>query len=185
MNTVTPIQSIVPAFFVVEAGADRAAEVAADGAMFLNDCLNAPDNPAGAPARLFLCEASPTTEMDLNTPVPRTLEGLTCDSGSDRSAAGLIRAIADHARAVEGGTPAELTASVVAAFGRIQQLAEGWLLQRMALHPTAPPIQPAEAKDLLELIFQIDPSVDPQPGSIGHRLRTALANASPETVGER
>lgn len=182
------VTSIVPAFFVVEADPERADDAAAAAAMFLNDCVNVEDLPAGAAARLFLCEASPTTEWSEGAVPPRTLEGLTCDSGSDRSAAGLIRAIADCAHAVEGATPAELTASVVAAFGRIQQLSEGWLRQRMALHPTAPSIQPAEGagqQDAVDLLLHAWAKADrtKDPDVAAEALEAAFLQAKAERPG--
>lgn len=137
--------SIVPAFFVVQAEPELADDAAAAAAMFLNDCANGEELPAGAPVRLYLCEASPTTEWPEGAEIPHTLEGLTCDSGSDRSAAGLIRTIAGFS----GMTPEE-------ALPKILQLAEGWLRQRMALHPVAPPIQPVDPQgkqDAVDLLL--------------------------------
>jgi hypothetical protein len=192
MNATTTPQprSIVPAFFVVAQPAEAATDMAAHACMYWNKAIEdefVERNSLAPPICLRLCEASPTTEFDEGDEIPHTLEGYTCDSGSDRSAAGLIRAIADHARAVENGTPAELTASVLAAFGRIQQLAEGWLRQRMALHPTAPSVQAAEAResqDAATLLLHAYARGEASGGSIDwDELNTAFIQAKAEHPG--
>jgi hypothetical protein len=140
------VVSVVPAFFLMSLSAEKAEEVALQTAMDLTIAVRAifqAQYPADAqPYFAFrLCEESPTTELyeEEVDKLPKSLAGLTCDSGSDRSAAGLIRNIVDCND-----------------LATIKQLAEGWLRQRMALHPAAPPIAHAEAtgsEDAVDLLL--------------------------------
>lgn len=137
------MKSIVPAFYVIEGPAEAADAVAAEFAQQFNA---RPGQDFGKQyARIFLCEASPTTEWEEGE-VPHSLEGLTCDSGSDRSATGLIERIRNVCASRPAGATAD--ANVVR---HVHQLAEGWLQQRMAMRPKAPPPQAAKAdEDILD-----------------------------------
>ena len=124
MNTI----SIVPAFFVIDTDAERADEIASDTAIAFNTMLRAQATPEDPRNRLYLCESSPTTELDGE--VPSTLEGLTCDSGSDRSATALIRRIDDMGQNVT-------ESSIKSTLSAILQMTNGWLRMRLATHPQA------------------------------------------------
>lgn len=134
-----PVRSIVPAFFVIEAEAEEADALASIMASKFNQ-ESQERLPRGV---LYLCESSPTTEWD-SPEDPHTLEGLTCDSGSDRSAAGLIRTIADYSATEPGRT-----------LSGIKQMAESWLRQRMALRSIdhIDPAEPVEKQDAIDLLF--------------------------------
>lgn len=84
--------SIVPAFFVLEESPDVADDLASRLASLLNGAPEADNAPR---RRLFLCEDSPTTEIDVSIDsdaVPHTLRELTCDHVTTmRAAASSIR----------------------------------------------------------------------------------------------
>jgi hypothetical protein len=120
--------SIVPAFFVIDTDAERADEIASDTAIAVNTMLRNQATPNDPRNRIYLCESSPTTELE--GLVPNTLEGLTCDSGSDRSATALIRRIDDMGQNVT-------ESSIKATLSGILQMTNGWLRMRLATHPQA------------------------------------------------
>lgn len=169
-------RSVVPAFFVIERhGADEAEEIASDAARAFN--LNRMIGNGGD-AKVFLCEASPTTELDDDDRNPRTLEGLTCDSGSDRSATGLITRIAEIG--------ADSSKAIPTAFAEILQLAQGWLRQRMVLHPqastAAAPGQ--ERQSAAELLLHAFACAEANRSTVNpHTIKQALAQAQAEQPG--
>lgn len=164
------ITSIVPAFFAIDAPAEEADRIASDHAVLLN--MTKPWIGAGHPRmRLFLCEASPTTEFEDDT-IPKTLEGLTIDSGSDRSATGLIHRIVT----AQGASNRERLSNIL-------QMAEGWLRQRMALHPSIklPEAAPTEQQDAADLLLHAYARGEASGGSIDwDDLNTAFNQAMAE-----
>lgn len=174
--------TIVPAFFAIEADADRADTIAGDLTTKFNTQRRELERAQSVPGylpqvSLRLCEASPTTELD-GCPIPETLEGLTCDSGSDRSATALVQRIAEIG--------ADSTKAIPVAFTEILQLAQGWLRQRMTLHPQAstepaPGIEKQSAAELLLHAFACAEAnashVDPW------KLKEAIEQAKAEHPG--
>lgn len=83
MVTLVPFRSIVPAFFIIDSPADAADEAASAACIDLNTQLREDAAPNRPRVRLYLCEASPTTEILVDKPLdedPHTLAGYTCDS---------------------------------------------------------------------------------------------------------
>lgn len=136
MNTLVTTRttrSIVPAFFQIDLDADGAEEIAAEACIHLNDELTKAAARSGQFPRfkLLLCEESQTTEFEVEegdqTNV-HSLAGMTIDSGSDRSATGLIRTILQTIN----DAPAN---SSLLTLGKVTQLATHWMIHRMALRP--------------------------------------------------
>lgn len=170
--------TIVPAFLVIDDTHEHADDYAADLVLHLNNRMR----ELGRNDRLRLCEASPSTELDADDmdDWPTTLEGLTCDSGSDRSATALITLMASIG--------ADSAKPVPVAFAEILQLAQGWLRQRMTLHPQAStePAPGTEQQSAAELVLHARAKAEAQgvaPWDLD-LMRQALAQAQAEHPGQ-